>query len=164
MNDPVESPTMNMFLRLAALMSVLFCIQCTPVALDAPFAADPAQRQQFVNTTIVGTTTKSDLIARWGAPTGGQAIVSGPYQDGLRWSWVSGTNRQGAVVSVQVDGQEIVRSVESVSVVNGQRIPDAAGTPRTTVSPTPSEPPRAQIIDADDDGIGIELECLIFCI
>jgi len=152
--------------RILALLSIMFCIQCTPLSLNAPFAADPAQRQQFVNTTVVGTTTLDDLIARWGPPTGGQSMIEGPYQDGLVWNWTTGTLQQGGNVKVIVDSQEIVRVVESSRYANGQKIPDPANGAAAAVQPDSQSPTPtpAQNASASEDEPLFELECLIFCI
>lgn len=167
---------MTIFLRLAALMSLIFAIQCTPISLNAPFAADAAQRQQFVQSTVIGQTTLDQIRARWGNPTGGGILVEGPYQNGGDfWVWTDGERNNYGTVQVIVDRNDIVRDVLTWRVVNGQETREnfsqlgSARTVQPAVTSSPTTPAAAQPapVQEDDGGIevlGLELECLIFCI
>lgn len=105
-------------------VALLFLMQCTPISLNAPFASDPNQRQEFIRSTTIGTTTFGQLVARWGNPTGGNIIIDGPYEGGDDWSWAGGRGASIGGVSIEVDRSDIVRSVRTYSWVNGQVVAD----------------------------------------
>ena len=87
----MKDPIMKLLIRFVAFLSLIFATQCTPISLGAPFAADPAQRQQFVQSTVIGQTTLDQVRVRWGNPTGGGILVDGPYRNGGDyWQWTDG--------------------------------------------------------------------------
>ena len=172
----MKDPIMKLLIRFVAFLSLIFAIQCTPISLGAPFAADPAQRQQFVQSTVIGQTTLDQVRVRWGNPTGGGILVDGPYRNGGDyWQWTDGERNNYGYVQVKVDRNDIVREVLSFRVVNEQEIREDFGQAGsiTTVEPAATSaataPAGAQpAASQEDEGgvnvLGIELECLIFCI
>lgn len=111
---------------------------CLPVAVEAPFTQDPAQRQSFVNSVQVGATNVNDLIARWGKPTGIGTAETGRNPDQVyTWAGTVFGSGGGGVVIVRADHTGIVETVRST---NGQGVPDnfkAGAAPRSTARATP---------------------------
>jgi len=163
--------------KLVLVLTLALVVACTPLAFNADFTQDPAQRRDFVESTVIGQTTFDDLVARWGNPTSGNTAESGPDADFV-WSWSAGLFDEGTWAHARVDHLGVVEAVWTGYIVNRQPVTDDFTAPpavsQTPPAPVPAAAKQASTAvrsdartpDADEGGglFGIELECLIFCI